>query len=58
MAKQQIDTIYEKLRQGEDFATLANTWLKDPGSASNGGDWAGQWRWYGTKLWSNDEKRR
>ena len=38
MAKQQIDTIYEKLRQGEDFATLANTYSKDPGSASNGGD--------------------
>lgn len=38
MAKQQIDTIYEKLRQGEDFATLASTYSKDPGSASNGGD--------------------
>ena len=38
MAKQQIDTIYEKLRQGENFATLASTYSKDPGSASNGGD--------------------
>ena len=38
MAKQQIDTIYEKLRQGEDFATLASTYSKDSGSASNGGD--------------------
>ena len=38
MAKQQIDTIYEKLRQGADFATLASTYSKDPGSASNGGD--------------------
>lgn len=38
MAKQQVDTIYEKLRQGEDFATLASTYSKDPGSASNGGD--------------------
>lgn len=38
MAKQQIDTIYEKLRQGEDFATLASTYSKDPGSASKGGD--------------------
>ena len=38
MAKQQIDTIYEKLRQGEDFATLASTYSKDPVSASNGGD--------------------
>ena len=38
MAKQQIDTIYEKLRQGEDFATLASTYSKDPGSTSNGGD--------------------
>lgn len=37
MAKQQIDSIYEQLRQGADFATLASTYSNDPGSASNGG---------------------
>lgn len=38
LAKQQIDAIYDKLRQGADFATLASTYSKDPGSANNGGD--------------------
>ncbi len=38
LAKQQIDSIYEQLRQGADFATLASTYSKDPGSASQGGD--------------------
>lgn len=37
MAKQQIDAIYEQLRQGADFATLAATYSNDPGSAGNGG---------------------
>lgn len=37
MAKQQIDSIYEQLRKGADFATLASTYSKDPGSANNGG---------------------
>lgn len=37
MAKQRIDTIYEQLRKGSDFATLAATYSDDPGSASKGG---------------------
>lgn len=36
MAKQQIDSIYQQLQQGADFATLAATYSKD-GSAANGG---------------------
>lgn len=37
MAKQRIDGIYEQLRKGVDFATLASTYSEDPGSASKGG---------------------
>lgn len=37
MAKQRIDGIYEQLRKGADFATLASTYSEDPGSASKGG---------------------
>lgn len=37
LAKQQIDSIYEQLRRGADFATLAATYSNDTGSASNGG---------------------
>lgn len=37
MAKQQIDTIYTQLQHGADFVTLATTYSKDTGSASNGG---------------------
>lgn len=37
MAKQQIETLYRQLQQGADFATLASTYSKDTGSASNGG---------------------
>lgn len=40
-AKQSIDDIYDKLRQNQDFATLATTYSDDPGSARKGGslDW-------------------
>lgn len=37
LAKQRIDSIYEQLRKGADFATLASTYSEDPGSASKGG---------------------
>lgn len=37
MAKQQIESLYRQLQQGEDFATLASTYSKDTGSATNGG---------------------
>ncbi|MFB2538527.1 MULTISPECIES: peptidylprolyl isomerase [unclassified Acinetobacter] len=36
-AKQQIDAIHQRLKQGADFATLANTYSTDPGSRGNGG---------------------
>ena len=44
LAKQQIESLYEQLRQGADFATLAATYSKDPGSANNGGSlgWVGE----------------
>ncbi|MFW2178047.1 MULTISPECIES: peptidylprolyl isomerase [unclassified Moraxella] len=44
LAKQQIDNLYEQLRQGADFATLASTYSNDVGSAVNGGSlgWVGK----------------
>lgn len=44
MAKQHIDNLYEQLRQGADFATLAATYSDDTGSASKGGslDWVNE----------------
>ena len=36
-AKQMIDSIYTRLKAGEDFATLAATFSNDPGSARDGG---------------------
>lgn len=36
-AKQQIDSIYNRLKVGEDFAVLASTFSNDPGSARDGG---------------------
>ncbi|MCG2608229.1 peptidylprolyl isomerase [Acinetobacter sp. SM34] len=36
-AKQQIDSIYNRLKAGEDFAVLASTFSTDPGSARDGG---------------------
>ncbi|ALH95977.1 peptidylprolyl isomerase [Acinetobacter equi] len=36
-AKQMIDSIYNRLQAGEDFATLASTFSNDPGSARDGG---------------------
>ncbi|CAB1213250.1 peptidylprolyl isomerase [Acinetobacter bouvetii] len=36
-AKQQIDSIYNRLKAGEDFAVLAATFSNDPGSARDGG---------------------
>ncbi len=38
MAKMRIDSIYNALKKGADFATLAKQVSQDPGSASNGGD--------------------
>ncbi|WP_122897999.1 peptidylprolyl isomerase [Acinetobacter sp. B51(2017)] len=37
MAKQMIDNLYSRLKNGEDFATLAATFSNDPGSARDGG---------------------
>ncbi len=44
MAKQRIDSLYEQLRQGADFATLASTYSDDTGSANKGGslDWVSE----------------
>ncbi|RKG41067.1 peptidylprolyl isomerase [Acinetobacter rongchengensis] len=36
-AKQMIDSLYNRLKAGEDFATLASTYSNDPGSARDGG---------------------
>ena len=36
-AKQMIDNLYSRLKNGEDFATLAATFSNDPGSARDGG---------------------
>ena len=36
-AKQMIDSIYNRVKAGEDFATLAATYSNDPGSARDGG---------------------
>ena len=36
-AKQTIDSIYNRLKAGADFATLASTYSNDPGSARDGG---------------------
>jgi peptidyl-prolyl cis-trans isomerase SurA len=37
-AKQMIDSIYNRLQAGEDFAVLAATFSNDPGSARDGGN--------------------
>ena len=36
-AKQTIESIYNRIQNGEDFATLAATYSNDPGSARDGG---------------------
>ncbi|MCO8042559.1 peptidylprolyl isomerase [Acinetobacter bohemicus] len=36
-AKQMIDSLYNRLKQGEDFTVLASTFSSDPGSARDGG---------------------
>lgn len=36
-AKQMIDSLYNRLKNGEDFAVLASTYSSDPGSARDGG---------------------
>lgn len=38
MAKQMIERVYQRLQQGEDFATLATMFSADPGSARDGGN--------------------
>jgi parvulin-like peptidyl-prolyl isomerase len=45
-AKASIDSIYEQLKAGADFATLAKDRSEDPGSGKNGGDlgWFGEGR--------------
>ena len=37
-AKKKIDNLYARLRQGEDFAQLAQNYSEDPNSSQNGGD--------------------
>ena len=37
-AKQRIDSIYQALKDGADFAELAKKYSQDPGSAKNGGE--------------------
>ena len=36
-AKQMIDSLYNRIKNGEDFAVLAGTFSNDPGSARDGG---------------------
>jgi peptidyl-prolyl cis-trans isomerase SurA len=43
-AKEKIDEIYERLKNGEDFETLAQEYSDDKGSARNGG----KLPWFGT----------
>ncbi|MFT0771579.1 peptidylprolyl isomerase [Psychrobacter aquimaris] len=38
LAEQKINDLYEQLRGGTDFASLASTYSDDPGSAGRGGD--------------------
>lgn len=37
-AKKKIESLYNRLRQGEDFAMLAQNYSEDPNSSQNGGD--------------------
>ncbi len=37
LVKSDMDALYQRIMKGEDFATLAETYSEDPGSAQNGG---------------------
>ena len=37
-AKKKIESLYNRMRQGEDFAMLAQNYSEDPNSSQNGGD--------------------